>query len=222
MGFVSPYPAGTRRDVEALLRQPGPSMADIALRTGVAYQTVRRWNQEGRIRAWTRDALREANFSTWTHGRLQATARVLGHRGVDPGDVAEATGCRRRDAAALMLACGSAAARDATPLSLPGAPPDLGVLNTALRVHIGRQIAAFDEQLRGAAPVDDPARLLRDMGGLKRLLDDLARAQQQDADGDADGEPLPDLAALRADLARRYEAFASGGHVAGLPGEPAA
>ena len=52
---------------------------------------------------------------------------------------------------------------------------DLPVLRRRLRLHIGRQIAAFDAALRGeGAAVIDSARTLRDLGGLKRLLDDLA------------------------------------------------
>ncbi|MBB3900740.1 hypothetical protein GGR33_000220 [Methylobacterium brachythecii] len=195
-------------------------MAAIAQQTGVPPTTVKLWNRQARIRPRTRAPQFEANPRNWTKRRVSAAARLLGRGDLDPGDLAEAMGVKRDDAGILMLACGLTAVQ-ALPTQAPGTP-DLADLNAALRGHIARQIVALDDRLHKAGPADDTARLLRDVGGLKRLLDDLSTPRPLDAVGDTDGEPLPDLAALRADLARRYEAFAAGGHPAGLPGEPAA
>ncbi|WP_375455275.1 hypothetical protein [uncultured Methylobacterium sp.] len=100
---------------------------------------------------------------------------------------------------------------------------DLPALRARLRLHVGRQIAAFDAALRGeGAAVIDSARVLRDLGGLKRLLDDLAAGT-----GEADGtrgtadRPGLDLPALRAELARRYARLPRERPDGSLPGEPA-
>ncbi|WP_170249000.1 hypothetical protein [Methylobacterium haplocladii] len=115
-----------------------------------------------------------------------------------------------RGVSRLMSAYGFAAVKDGSGLGPSGDVPDLATLDAALRVHIARQIAVFDDRLRAADTTADidTAKILRDLGGLKRLLDDLApAARQPDTDGDADGGSPQDLAALRARLARRIEAF---------------
>lgn len=89
----------------------------------------------------------------------------------------------------------------------------LDELAALLRAHVARQIATFDAALRGRRRARiDSARVLRDLGGLRRLLAQLAEdAAERDGhrtgNGAADGEPLQDLSALREDLARRAEAF---------------
>lgn len=222
MAFQSPHTPDSRRTVVALLEDTDLSMAAIAQQTSVPLATVRLWNRQARIRPWTRASRLETNPRYWTKRRVAAAARLLGRGDLDPGDLAEAMGVKRDDSGVLMLACGLTAAKASTPRPPPLETPDLADLDAALRGHIARQIAAFDDRLHKAGPADDTARLLRDVGGLKRLLDDLSTPRPPNAVGDTDGEPEQDLAALRADLARRYEAFAAGGNAAGLPAEPAA
>ncbi|KAB1076995.1 hypothetical protein F6X53_21060 [Methylobacterium soli] len=113
-------------------------------------------------------------------------------------------------------------------------------MRAALRGHVARQIALFDAgldaALQGQSPgLADSAKVLRDLGGLKRLLDELELAEGRgllpgdvaggghgDAHESAPGGPAAgDLPALRAEIARRYAAFAGERPDAGLPGEPA-
>ncbi|MGU3605172.1 hypothetical protein ACLBYC_27450, partial [Methylobacterium brachiatum] len=90
----------------------------------------------------------------------------------------------------------------------PEAAADPPTLRAHLRAHIARQIAAFDAALNGeGAAVLDSARVLRDLGGLKRLLDEMAPGDGREG-GDDDTEP--DLPALRAEIARRYAGFVRG------------
>lgn len=105
-------------------------------------------------------------------------------------------------------------------------PADLPVLRRRLRAHIGRQIATFDAALRGeGAAVIDSARTLRDLGGLKRLLDDLAAddpASEGEGDGDGRTPSALDLPGLRAEIARRYGGCRGDRPDGRLSGEPAA
>ena len=96
--------------------------------------------------------------------------------GNDPGDVTLALGLGRLTPDMMVTAFGTALRLLAEVLVRPdrGAATDPPTLRAALRAHIGRQIAAFDAALRGeGAAVIDSARVLRDLGGLKRLLDDV-------------------------------------------------
>lgn len=105
-------------------------------------------------------------------------------------------------------------------------PPDLPALNAALRTHIGHRIAALEQGLRDGDGPRDPSTVLRDLTGLKRLLDTFAidtaraagrtpgRTARRDVDddgfdGEADGESPQDITAFREDIARRYAAFAA-------------
>lgn len=96
--------------------------------------------------------------------------------------------------------------------SAPVATPDRAGLEAALRRHIARQIAALDALLDTPERETDSARVLRDLGGLKRLLDDLPaedrpgpRGRPDHSEGAADEGAGDDLPALRAAIARRLE-----------------
>lgn len=211
MASGTPHPPAKREAVEALLRDTALSMRAIGAQADLSPSTVQLWNRTARIRSWTRDAKREADPRNWTMRRLAAAARLFGRADIDAGDLAEAVGAGRDEAPALALACGLAvkAARPA---------PNLAGLDAALRAHVAEQIAASSERLRQEGAETDTARVLRDLGGLNRLLDDLAgRSRRRRCDGDADGEPEPDLAALRERIARRYEAFEAERRHADLP-----
>ena len=112
--------------------------------------------------------------------------------------------------------------------------PDAKRLRTQLLTHIERQIARFDAALDAERPPAgfDSAKVLRDLGGLKNLLDDIGAADRAAGEGGADGAtdsaPLSvaDLVAMRTDIAHRYAAFAAaepddGLPEATLPGAPA-
>ncbi|AMB44566.1 hypothetical protein [Methylobacterium sp. AMS5] len=95
--------------------------------------------------------------------------------------------------------------------------PDARQLRAQLRAHIERQIARFDAALDTEAPPAglDSAKVLRDLGGLKTMLDDMKAADQTAREGGTDDAasrpPLraADLVAMRTDIARRYAAFAA-------------
>ncbi|KQQ11915.1 hypothetical protein ASF53_14660 [Methylobacterium sp. Leaf123] len=95
--------------------------------------------------------------------------------------------------------------------------PDTRRLRVQLRAHIERQIARFDAALDAeTSPAGlDSAKVLRDLGGLKNMLDDIKAADRAAREGRTDGEasrpPLPtaDLVAMRTDIALRYAAFAA-------------
>lgn len=95
--------------------------------------------------------------------------------------------------------------------------PDARKLRAQLRVHIERQIARFDAALDAEPPPAgfDSGKVLRDLGGLKNLLDDMKAPDRAAGKGEADGATgrpslsAADLVAMRADIARRYAAFAT-------------
>ncbi|GJE29511.1 hypothetical protein [Methylobacterium organophilum] len=233
MRIPSPYSAETRQAVEAMLRDTALTLVEIGRRTGVSPKTVSTWNSAGgwrKPKVAGRGALSPAN---WPESRLQAVARLYYEPRVDPKDLAEAMGVRPSSAQNLFRACGLPPRRPALRAPPPAvAPlgeeaPDARALNRALRAHVARQIAAFDAALHGqGAAVIDSARVLRDLGGLKRLLDALDADERaggpRDTGDGADGGSDTDLTALRDDLARRLAAVLADGAAGGLPGEPAA
>lgn len=92
-------------------------------------------------------------------------------------------------------------------------------LRARFLVHIARQIDRFDAALDAeAAPSGfNSAKVLRDLRGLKALLDEV-KAEEAGHDAVA---PSVDLVALRADIARRYAAFEAHEPDGALSGEPA-
>ena len=219
MGGSQPrIPPPLREAAARLMRESDLSMAAIALTTGLSLGTLATWN---RAEGWrpVRRMRRDWDASPPRLAALHRLARP--RRGPEPvpqpvpQPVAPA--CTEPDAA--MRSAVEQAADEHALAAHPGA--DLPALRAALRAHIGRQIAAFDEALRGeGAAVIDSARVLRDLGGLKRLLDDLT------IEGEGDGsDPEPstlDLAGLRAEIAGRYGRCRDERPDDGLPGEPAA
>lgn len=213
---MDPLDQAVRDAAERLVRETELSFTVIGTRTGITASTIASWSQR---HGWRRPvrAARRLKPSTWASARLHAVARLYATPEVDPGDLAEALGTARPLAERLFADCGFAAR--AAPDPEPGL--DGASLRAALRGHIARQIAGLDAALRLRAGPIDSAKVLRDLGGLKRLLD-----ETETGDGaehpDAEREPRTDLPALRAEIARRYAAFAGERPDAGLPGEPAA
>ncbi len=95
--------------------------------------------------------------------------------------------------------------------------PDARRLRARLLAQIERQIDRFDAALDAEPPPSgfDSGKVLRDLGGLKNLLDDMKPAERATRVGEADAAatqpalPVADLVAMRADIASRYAAFAA-------------
>lgn len=230
MPWSSPHVPALRETVEALLRDTDLTMIAIAAQTGVPRGTITTWNARAGWRRPTRVNARGLSPANWPQSRREAVARLYYEPRVDPGDLAEAVGTKRGSARALFLACGLTGRRPhrsnppPAPLAGPEGVLDTEALNAALRAHIARQIAAFDAALQGqAAAVIDSAKVLRDLGGLKRLLDETAGPRDRWAGGAYGGRPEPpaDLEPLREAIARRYAAFAGERPDAALPGDAA-
>ncbi|WP_245930811.1 hypothetical protein [Methylobacterium radiodurans] len=173
MQRVSPYTPEQRAEAERLVRESARPMTAIAAELAIKTGTLRGWAAAG------------------------------GWRAARPGPVnpADQPAARREVPTRIDREARMARADLAPPSLDPAHAADGPALRAALRGHVARQIAAFDAALAAGGPaVIDSARVLRDLGGLKRLLDELALPQEG---GDADGYGADDLPALRADLARR-------------------
>ena len=228
---LTPHPVALREQVERLVRSTDGTFAAIARETGLHPSTVKDWNRRGGWRPPVRASRRRDDPTRWPASRRIAVEQLYRNPDNALADLAAALGVGRRGASAFFKTCGFGgrprAARTA------GTGQTGGDLRAALRGHIARQVERFDAALKGEAPLDS-SKVLRDLGGLKRLLDDLdadekMRGQGHGADTGAcstDGGALEarnlDLPALRAQIARRYAAFAGERAFAGLPGEPAA
>ncbi|WP_244475862.1 hypothetical protein [Methylobacterium sp. Leaf93] len=231
----------TRKLVEQLMRTTSMTSREIAERTGVRPQTISTWNRQHGWREGVSDAQRRLDPGAWAPARRRAVETLYGMMEIEPATLALALGGTVAGAPALFRACGFARRPRARPAPRPpkagAAPPAARVMDNlgeALRAHIGRQIARFDAALSGETPPAlDSAKVLRDLGGLKRLLDDLSSedrersdAQRNLADGASATSRPPaddsDLPALRAAIAARYAACLGERQDAGLPGEPAA
>lgn len=206
------HPAGLRAEALRLLAETNLPVCEISARTGVTARTVWSWN----VRAgWLRPPRRRwVATARWPAERRAALVRLLCAPGNDPGDVTLALGLGRLTPDMMVTAFGTALRLPAEVLVRPdrGAATDPTTLRLHLRTHIVRQIAAFDAALSGAGPaLRDSARVLRDLGGLKRLLDTVDADGARRAGGEEDdGDTEPDLPALRAELARRYAGFVGG------------
>jgi len=215
--ILTPIDGARKAEAERLFRETDRTVAQIAAETGLVAATLRKWNRHG---GW-RVAPAKAPPAAWSAPRCAALARIDRVHGVSRDDLAAVLGLSRRRAPAHFSACG-------LPEVATQPPPGPAALRLALRSHIARQIAGFDAALTEAGPGLDSARVLRDLGGLKRLLDDLdaesqVRGSETDAEsGAADDSDPNDLPALRAQIAQRYAAFMGERPDAGLPGEPAA
>lgn len=209
MRLTSPYAPELRAEAERLMRETDRTQLSIARELGIPPSTLGRWNLCGRWRT-PRLRLAHLNPTTWPQARREAVARLYYEPRVAPPDLARALGVGRLSAAAFFRTLGFGVRRRRAGATTAPAPLDPALaadgpaLRAALRGHIARQIAAFDAALSGeGAAVVDSARVLRNLGGLKRLLDELS-LEREDGDGGAHG--ADDLPALRAALARRLAA----------------
>lgn len=268
--FSATIPAETRAAVAAAMRGTRRSVRDIAAETGVAEATIRSWNRRSGWRPVAVQGPRGLDPLRWTAARRAAVARLYRQPWVDIADLAHAMGLPGRRAEALFAACGLEGRRPGVVTDATGPETDPGRLRAALRAHIARQILRFDAALNAEAGDDpknfhnknadpktsdhktsdpkrfDSARVLRDLGGLKRLLDETDRdaaplvsagvglvrtdsgKEARDGEGSgeepghASGDAGHDLPALRAEIARRAEALVGERADAGPAGEPAA
>lgn len=212
MRSVQPHPPERRLEILRLLRETDLPISAIGARMGVSPRTIYRWNA---LAGWPRPpGARRIPVKRWPEGRRAALVRLLNAPGTDPGDVAEALGLGRLTPEIVARVFGRALRRPPALLEGPdrSAAADPSMLRTQLRAHIVRQIAAFDAALSAEGiALRESARVLRDLGGLKRLLDaveagDARRASEEGGDGGAE----LDLPALRAAIARRYAGFVGG------------
>ena len=206
MPWPSPHAADLRAEAERRLRETAEPMVAIAAALGIPRGTLTTWNARA---GWRKPSLSKLSPANWPQSRREAVARLYYEPRIHPQDLAEALGVGRTSASAFFKAigltlrrAGATAAGPPRPLDAAGAT-DGASLRAALRAHIARQIAGFDAALTGnGAAVVDSARVLRDLGGLKKLLDELSVAEDGDAGAGPD-DALHDLPALRAEIARR-------------------
>lgn len=223
---LTPHPVAVREHVERLVRTTDSTLAAIARETGLRSGTVRHWNFRLGWRPPAHKPRRRNDPASWSASRRDAVERLYRNPDIELADLAAALGVGRSGASAFFKTCGLGGRHRTAGTGRTG-----GDLRAALRGHIARQVERFDAALKGA-PFDS-SKVLRDLGGLKRLLDDLDADERVKELGDgadagagkadrAAGFATGDLPALRAQIARRYAAFAGERADAGLPGEPAA
>lgn len=203
------YPAALRAQAQVLLQDRSLTVGAIARRLGVPVRTVAGWN----LRCGARPPKPHPRTLTeWLPARRAAMSRLLAVPAIDPCDVAEAAGYAREAGDMLLAAFGAAPWREAD--GIVADPPHL---RARLRAHIGRQIAVLDAALSAPErPAIDSAKVLRDLGGLKRLLDDLdsdesGEGEFRDALAQSEGDAKDDLECLREEIARRIDRFVAGG-----------
>lgn len=202
-GAVTPE---LRAEILRQLRDTERPVAEIAARAGIQPGTVYALNARAgwpRPRRW-----RWPPAARWPEARRAALARLLRVPLNDPGDVAEVGGLGRSRGPRLRAAYG----QDGPSEHDPEPAFDPPTLRAHLRVHIARQIAAYDLALSADGAAAESGRVLRDLGGLKRLLDEVDAGTMQTTGGEGgDGGSERDLPALRAEIARRYAGFVGGG-----------
>ncbi|WP_375410654.1 hypothetical protein [uncultured Methylobacterium sp.] len=222
------HPIALRRHVEKLVRTTDRTLAAIAQETGLCPGTMGHWNFRWGWRPPAHKPRRRNDPARWSASRHTAVERLYRNPDVELSDLAAALGVGRYGASAFFKGCGFGS-RPRPPRTVRTVGTG-GDLRAALRGHVARQVERFDAALKGKAPFDS-SKVLRDLGGLKRLLDDLDADERVKELGDeadagkaerAAGFAALDLPALRAQIARRYAAFASERADAALPGEPAA
>jgi hypothetical protein len=237
MAKLVPIVASIRGAVEAAMRDTARPVTAIAAETGVRVTTIRTWNKRFGWRPAAATASTAFTPARWKPARRAAVARLYREDWIDIGDLAQALGVARHRAEALFAQCGLEGRRPGEVGRALGLDTDPRRMRAALRAQIARQILHFDAALNGAAgvPAFDSARVLRDLGGLKRLLDETTDDGRGERDGSASGDgggssgdrfaddrPADDLPALRAEIARRAEALGGERADAGPAGEPAA
>jgi hypothetical protein len=209
MPRTGPRPAEPRAAALRLLRETDLPVAAIAARVGASARTVWHWNRRG---GWPRPPRRRWLLTArWPAARRAALLRLLGAPGNDPADIAEVLGLGRPGPEALVSTFGTALA-PAVRARLDQPLADPAALRAHLCGHIARQIATFDAALSREEPaLRDSARVLRDLGGLKRLLDTVGADGGRNGAGEGSDDGIePDLPALRAEIARRYADFVGG------------
>ncbi|MGU3361100.1 hypothetical protein ACLBWX_12265 [Methylobacterium sp. M6A4_1b] len=237
MAKLVPIVASIRDAVATAMRDTQRPVTAIAAETGVRVTTIRTWNKRFGWRPAAATASTAFTPERWKPARRAAVARLYREDWIDIGDLAVALGVARHRAEALFAQCGLDGRRPGEVGRALGLDADPRRMRAALRAQIARQILHFDAALNGAAgaPAFDSARVLRDLGGLKRLLDETtddgrggrdgwdSRSGDDDGSGQpADDLPADDLPALRAEIARRAEALGGERADAGPAGEPAA
>jgi len=246
MAKLVPIVASIRGAVEAAMRDTARPVTAIAAETGVRVTTIRTWNKRYGWRPAAETASTAFTPARWKPARRAAVARLYREDWIDIGDLAQALGVARHRAEALFAQCGLEGRRPGEVGRALGRDTDPRRMRAALRAQIARQILHFDAALNGAAdgPAFDSARVLRDLGGLKRLLDETTDDGRGGRDGsepgDTDGPardratdalhadalhaddcPADDLPTLRAEIARRAEALGGERADAGPAGGPA-
>lgn len=239
-----PIAGSLRATVETAMRTTRRPINAIAAETGVLPATIRSWNRRHGWRPPAATAATGFDPARWNTARRAAVARLYAQPWLDIGDLALAMRVPRRRAEALFTRCGLEGRRSGAVAVASGPDTDPRHLRAALRLQIARQIVRLDAALSADDGAADPkafdsARVLRDLGGLKRLLDEADQDERgkperptkagrntgagdgAEFDGDATAARDHDLPALRAEIARRLEAFGTERPDAGIPGEPA-